>query len=73
LVGIEVCLLDTAVLERDVAVESGGYAEDDRALDLCTNRIRVDDLLPQSTAQTTRRTWTAPVFATTSTSATWAI
>jgi hypothetical protein len=71
LVGIEIALLDTAVLQRDLAIERRCDAEDDRALDL---RLDVSGLttMPQSTAQTTRRTRTAPSFDT-STSATCAI
>ena len=43
LVGMEVRLLDTADLERDLTMERGRDAEDDRALNLGLNGIRVDD------------------------------
>jgi len=43
LIGIEVGLLDTAVLQRDLAVESSGGAKDDSALDLRLHRVGVDD------------------------------
>ena len=59
LVAIEVGLLDTAVLQRDLTIECRRDVEDDGALDL---RVDVSGLttVPQSTAQTTRRTRTAP-------------
>ena len=43
LVGIEVGLLDTAVLQRDLAIERGRDAEDDRALDLRLDGVGIDD------------------------------
>src|SRR5260370_40899917 len=43
LIGIEVGLLDTAALQRDLAVESSGGAKDDSALDLRLHRVGVDD------------------------------
>src|SRR5580704_2905452 len=43
LVAIEVGLLDTAVLQRDLAIERCRDAEDDRALDLCPDGIGIDD------------------------------
>ena len=63
LVGIEIGLLHTAVLDRDLAVERGRGAEDDSALDLCST-VSGLTAIPQSTAQTTRRTRTAPSFET---------
>ena len=41
-VGIEVGLLDTAVLERDLAIERGRDAEDHRALDLRPDGVGID-------------------------------
>src|SRR5262249_48680825 len=43
LISIEVGLLDTAVLQRDLAIEGGGGAEDNSALDLRLHRVGVDD------------------------------
>ena len=43
LVGIEVGLLDTSVLERNLAMERRRDAEDDRALDLRPDGIGIDD------------------------------
>src|SRR5215831_11893270 len=43
LVRVEVGLLDTPVLERDLAVERGRDAKDDPALDLCAHRVGIDD------------------------------
>src|SRR4029077_12250411 len=43
LVGVEGGLLNTAVFDGDVAVERRRDSEDDRALDLRPDRIRVDD------------------------------
>ena len=43
LVVVEVALLDAAVLDRDLAIERGGEAEDDAALHLRLDRVRVDD------------------------------
>jgi hypothetical protein len=42
LVSVEVGLLDTAVLERDSAVERSRDAKDDRALDLRPDDIGID-------------------------------
>jgi hypothetical protein len=42
LVSVEVGLLDTAVFERDSAVERGGDPEDNRALDLRLDDIGID-------------------------------
>ena len=71
LVSIEIGLLDTAVLQRDLAMERSRDAEDDGALYLRPDRIGIDD----GTAidpQTTRRTRTVPLLDT-STSATCAM
>ena len=70
LVGVEVALLDAAVLERDLPVQGCGQPVHDAALHL---RVTVSGLttVPQSTAQTTRSTRTLPSSAT-ATSATWA-
>ena len=43
LVGIEVGLLDTPILDRDLAIECGRGAEDDSALDLRFYRVGIDD------------------------------
>ena len=43
LIGIEVGLLDTAVLERDLATKGRGGAEDNSTLDLRLNRVGVYD------------------------------
>ena len=43
LVGIEIGLLDTAVLQRDLAIERRRDAEDDRALDLRLDGVGIDD------------------------------
>src|SRR6266567_9615201 len=43
LVSIEIGLLDTAVFQRDLAMECRRDAEDDRALDLCPDGIGIDD------------------------------
>ena len=42
LVGIEVGLLDTPVLERDLAMERRRDAENDRALELGADGVRID-------------------------------
>src|SRR6516164_11037356 len=42
LVRVEVGLLDTPVLERDLAIERGRDAEDDPALDLRLHRVGID-------------------------------
>jgi hypothetical protein len=71
LVRVEIGLLDTAVLDCDLAIERRRDAEDNRALDLRPDGIGINDGAA-STAQTTRRTRTVPSFDT-STSATCAI
>ena len=43
LVSVEIGLLDTAVLQRDLAIKRSRDAEDERALDLSPDGIRVDD------------------------------
>jgi hypothetical protein len=43
LVSIEVGLLHTAVLERDLTIERGRDAEDDRALNLSLDCVGIDD------------------------------
>jgi len=63
LVRIEVGLLDTAVLDCDLTIERRRDAEDDRALDLRPDGVGLMTV-PQSTAQTTRRTRTVPSSAT---------
>src|SRR5467141_3736795 len=42
LIGIEVGLLDTAALQRDLAVKRGGGAKDDTALELRLHRVGID-------------------------------
>ena len=42
LIAIEVCLLDTAVLQSDLAVKRRCYAEDDRTLNLRLYRVGID-------------------------------
>src|SRR5215467_10636854 len=44
LIAIEVGLLDTAVLQRDLAMERRRDAEDNRALDLRLDGVRIDDV-----------------------------
>jgi hypothetical protein len=39
---VEVALLDTSVLQRDLAIERGRQTENDAALHLRANRVRVD-------------------------------
>src|SRR6266850_6101264 len=43
LVIVEIALHDTTVLQRDLSTESRGDAEDDSALELRLDRIRIDD------------------------------
>src|SRR5260370_7559869 len=40
---VEVRLLNAPVLKGGLTVQRARYAEDHRALDLCTNRVRIDD------------------------------
>ena len=41
---IKVSLFDASVLQRDLAVKSGGQTEDDAALHLCSDRVGINDL-----------------------------
>ena len=41
-IGVEIALLDAAVLQRDGAVQRGRQSEDRAALDLGRDRVRID-------------------------------